>query len=297
MAQEDQSGRRASTSRPTVRIPAAIQGALTSLDAQLEATPQPGQIWRLEFTGAVCLGYLAEVTRTEIHVLVVGEDTQYADNRTAVVPAEQSPLGFPLGIWTDLHRRFPRYALDRKLGELATSHEAHDATDAPVSAVDPRRRYRLRLREQLDALEEAVEKVDEPSDEDALGTLLRNQNVDPSDLREALDTRRARAAFQGQLYLAPNDPAVEKLAALTGLPVSAIRSALPHPPAPLWIQLHRPRWRSSTRRWASDRDLSEVTARWRVAEEVGAGSFRRTGAAAGETDWEQALEDFFRNSR
>lgn len=297
MAQDDRSGRRTSTSRPTVRIPAAIHAALSDLNPQLEARPEPGQMWRLEFSGAVCLGYLADVTSTDVRVLVVGEDTQYADKRTEIVPAVQSPLGFPLGIWTDLHRRFPRYVLDRKLGELDTRLQAHEATDEPVSAVDPRRRYRLRLREQLDALQEAVEEVDQPSDEEALGSLLRRQNVDPSDVREALDTRRALRAFQGQLYLPPNDPAVEKLAALAGLPVSAVRSALPNPPAKLWIRLHQPRWRSSVRQWGSDQDLSEVAARWRVAEEVGAGSFRRAGAVAAEPDWEQALEDFFRNGQ
>lgn len=292
-------GRTRPTDLPQVRIPRQVHQAMVDLEAQLAQEPAAGQLWRLEFDGTVALVYLADLTDEHIVVVPVGEDVSYADDATVVVPADRSPLGFAIGIWTDLDLRLPRYVLDRKLGDLDV--DVPDLTaeqPAEVLPTDVRYRYRQRLQEPLQELVDATERLadDDRGQQQPLSVLLRDQGVQPSQLRRAIDTRRARRAFQDQLYLPPTDPAVDVLAELADVDVDEVRRALPRPPQRLWVALHQLQWRLPTRRWAQDRDLPEVVARWRVAEEVGAGQFRRAGDTDTEPDWEQALTDFFRHT-
>lgn len=302
---------------PAVAVPSAVTRALKSYD--FNATPRPGDLWRLEWSGIVALVfvYAVDETRERAKVIPVAEDVAYADAATVVVESGVSPLDFPLCVWVGLERVVPLIVFDRPLGSLGaiagdvtavrswlrTGKSAELGTSRLGAAVhndlDPRITYRHAVSTPLDALaavQDLLREQEVAAAEQAdtrLSQLLRQAEVEPSMLATALQWPRQQAQALYRDTRPLSNAEADVIAALLDMDPADIAAAAPLVPVALLVKVHTPPRRRDAQRWAETHDTTAVDARWRATAGAMSASKRTLTGRTGEPDWDQLLDDFF----
>lgn len=193
-------------------VPRLAERTVEALNTPRTIERISGQLWRLEWRGAVILALLLEDgDDTERLVAPVTTDPDWGDQYTVRIPADGSPLGTPLAVWAALRTPVPAQALDRPLGrvggeilktvesayeafmreELVGAHQGGEfSTGMPITSTgDERWEYRQQVVTAITAIaEDAVADLApaEGKGGEDLGTLLYEHGVDPEGLAGAL---------------------------------------------------------------------------------------------------------------
>lgn len=303
---------------PDVRVTPEVMTAWGEpLEALVSRRPRAGELWRLEFNGAATLALVLDRDESELLVAAVGDDPEYADHATLLITADESPVGYAVGVWTSVTMHVPDFVAERPLGTLLDADLGHAASlhdwltyGRPCDVASDRRGrpvgdghdlvvdYRLALRDEIEhvgapaiELTRRAEQDDEPEvPEPSLGSLLRAANVPTSQLAEVLGwpRERARGAYRDTVFLDEGD--VGTLAELLSVSPDVIRASVPIPPPALVVAVHRPSARALVQELSDQRGVPAVAARRAATEGALALQPRATGPRV---DWDQVLADYF----
>ena len=116
-----------------VAVPDGLRAALSGADRP-EGGPQVGELWRARRLGAGSgtLVWLRSLTPSGVVAVPVSFDTELADDDTAIVPGDVSPLGLPLALHLAAETVLDRHSLLDRLGVLDP-----DIVEAAVAAPRP----------------------------------------------------------------------------------------------------------------------------------------------------------------
>ena len=106
----------------TAAVPDRVHAAVTGADRP-DAGPQPGELWRARRPGgtAVTLVWIRSLTPAGPLAVPASFDTELADEDTAVVPGDVSPLGLPLALHLAAETTIDARSLLDRLGSLAAA--------------------------------------------------------------------------------------------------------------------------------------------------------------------------------
>jgi hypothetical protein len=165
----------------------------------------------------VTVVWLREVGPSEAVAVPVSVDDEMADERTLIVPADESPLGLPLAVFVPVERRIPLHALRDRLGtvDVAAAVEviraAQRAGEQPpalavgppvLSRLDERVEYRHALADAMAGLAAGVSGDDESEDETLWWPL--GSRSERADLLEAI--HRALGESHPGARISPRPP-------------------------------------------------------------------------------------------
>lgn len=288
--------------RTTARLHAAAANVSiprTLLAAFHEAPPEPtaGQIWRAAWDEVVEVVAIRYVDGTDVSVVPISFETDYADTQAHVLPAIATSLEVAVAAWAGMERHLPVRVLHRCLGAVSGDMTASWPQSVPgarqgrriVTSIDPRTQHQAELEDHLDSLSEADWA---PAGTGVLAQWLREANIGVEELSKTANcsTAQALALRRGQAVVTERE--AETLAFLLGRSVAEIIAANPPVPEPLRARLDRPAWRAFVQRLARLRDLPERLA-WQAAAY---GTLRMAGRETAGDDgaiWDQRLERYF----
>lgn len=250
--------------------------------------PEQGQVRRLRWDDQTALAVLWSVGGTDCTVMPTSVDTHLADDRTLIVPAERSPVGVEVGVWTDVDQEVPLAVLERYLGEfdrqvIDTVEALREGTGAgslpeglgvgvrPGSALDDRAQYRGVLRAALEELASAG--AWEPADaaDGDLPAVLARLGLDLEVLQAelGLDTREALDLLRGDRRASSEElERLDELAAEAGVTPAPSAAAGPPLDDELVEELNQPARKLRVVAEAGRRELPETRTREELAYEA-----------------------------
>jgi hypothetical protein len=116
-------------------VPPGVLAVVRAADRPRTA-PRPGELWRARppTGGPVTVVWLREVGPREATAVPVSFDAELADERTLVVPVEESPLGLPIAFHLSVEATIATSALLDRLGALDVAADVETVRATPAGS-------------------------------------------------------------------------------------------------------------------------------------------------------------------
>lgn len=262
-----------------------------------DSTPYPegGQIWRASWNDVELDVYLAQADEDSVFAAPVSPQSEATRTSASyVIDQEESPLGYALAVWVGSELAIPLFVLEGCYGvaKFRPNTPTQSELTEAARAADAHALLRTRVHRKLQTLAGATWRPEE----DAIGPIRPLVKQRGSTLRDVADRTSLTVSMLRRLssmgwWLTPAQ--ISELAMALDVPTSDLPRSDPLTDKPNLVRtINSPRRRSSLRRIAERRGISEITTRLEVAGQVLAAAGREVPGLDPDSRerWEQLLD-------
>lgn len=262
---------------------------VTSAERETPRNLREGQVWRLEWEGAVAFGAIVRAHENQVEVLPITEDPELIQDPIQVWTHEDSPVGFSAALWRGPVMSVPTFVLDRYYSMVSIPHLPPQPI-APISSSDASYALIVQTVNTFQTLS-SVSWLARSAGED-WDSLLAKADLSYSQLAAELEMTSSELGLlrQGRTDLTREQQ--ERLMTLLEIEQHELPNATLPRSGLVWA-LNRPVVRQKIRTRASEWGEDEATTRQRVAYALAASYQRSTQDRESSEFWEQVVDDYF----